>query len=267
MDLNSYLTDFFSLLSSNNNMRGGLNNRRNAYRMRGGNQKYVELQAKVIAKTPSVKQIGFAATDSNLQILKYYFGDTVNESTDLNATLKLKDDKKDEFIANQVEIVEYMLERSKAATGPASGEAIATTTAFYGGFTDGQPEAAAITAATEDKISSAAIAAAFTERQIAVGCGVVRVIQNNTEVKDMNWTESDFSDCVGRSASDLDVIIDQIIPIIKSRVSDIKGRILLRNRIGNRLLGKLFTDVTIKLFKNRLGNRFMGGSINTKLQN
>jgi hypothetical protein len=238
MDLNSYLTDFFSLLNNNSNMRGGNNN------MYGGGD-----WTKLKKDEDKTNPINFPQGAGNNAILAYYFK-SVPADPDVSKKSDFLDAAKEkEFVANQVAIVEYMLDN-----GQAGG-------AMRGGGLKEQQALASFAAAALTKTAAVGV-----DLGVASGCGVVKVIQNNTEVKDMNWTESDFSDCVGKTAADLDVIIDQIIPIIKTRVSDFKGRILLRNRIGNRLLGKPFTDPTVKLFKNRLGNRFMGGAINTKLQ-
>jgi len=100
MDLNSYLTDFFSMINNNNSIFGG-----NGY-MRGG-------------KKPDGVTFGEGLT--NDQILEYYFdkpGSTFKPSVDNSDKLIFKNNTlKKEFIEHQVGIVEYMLDKTQTIYG------------------------------------------------------------------------------------------------------------------------------------------------------
>ena len=100
MDLNSYLTEFFSLINNNNSIFGG-----NGY-MRGG-------------KKPD--GVNFDESLTNDQILEYYFDKpdpTFKPSVDNSDKLKFRSDTlKKEFIEHQVGIVEYMLDRNQTKYG------------------------------------------------------------------------------------------------------------------------------------------------------
>jgi hypothetical protein len=103
MDLNSYLTEFFSMINNNNNIFGG-----NGY-MRGG------------VKPPGVS-FDESTVITNDDILYYYFkkptDPSFKPSVDNSDKLIFRNDAlKAEFIENQVKIVEYMLDRNHTQYG------------------------------------------------------------------------------------------------------------------------------------------------------
>jgi hypothetical protein len=103
MDLNSYLTEFFSMINNNNNIFGG-----NGY-MRGG------------VKPPGVS-FDESTVITNDDILYYYFKKPTDPSfkpsvDNSDKLIFINDARKAEFIENQVKIVEYMLDRNHTQYG------------------------------------------------------------------------------------------------------------------------------------------------------
>jgi len=116
MDLNSYLTDFFSLLNNSSNMRGGNNN------MFGGDAAVDALRAELAKK-------GLNA-DSNKDILNHYFQNVPDNVSVGHEPFLIKDGqaggynlrggatKKEEFVDNQVVLTQLMLENADKTKDP-----------------------------------------------------------------------------------------------------------------------------------------------------
>ena len=110
MDLNSYLTDFFSLLNNSSNMRGGNNN------MFGGDA-IDDLRAKLAAK----------GVNTNKEILDYYFQNVPENVSVGHEPFLIKDGqaggynlrggatKKEEFVDNQVLLTQIMLQNADSS--------------------------------------------------------------------------------------------------------------------------------------------------------
>jgi len=147
MDLNSYLTDFFKLLqNSNNNLYGG-------NRLTGG-----ALPDGHFCITPK----GDGSLPTNAEIIQHYFKipTTVNNIT-VDSGLIITDDAaiKADFMANQVDIVDHMLNKNASNNGVSIGLKGGYNRYIYGGDVTGdatpQAAAAAVAAVVNDPAAGA----------------------------------------------------------------------------------------------------------------